>query len=92
MSLELIKKYVSDKLNTKLISSNDSRDGKGFNAHFDGKIIHIFMSAQFISSIERSENPTEDLKGLNILTFMRENPGANIAINSDRIIIDSFNR
>lgn len=90
--LEIIKKHISDALGTELLETNASGDGVGFNVYIDGKTTHIFISTQFVRSIENSDSIAESLKSHDILTFIRENPGRSISLNSSGPEIDSIDR
>lgn len=78
--LETIKTHISVTLGVELVPVHDDRDGGAFNVHIDGNIIHIFISGLFISLIENSDDMAKDLKELDILTFIKKNPGRNVSL------------
>ncbi len=87
-TLETIKKHISDTMGVELVPAHDDRDGGAFNARIDGNIIRIFISGPFISVIEKSDDIAEDLQELDILAFIKGNPGRNISLNLSGVVVD----
>lgn len=91
-TLEAIKKHISDTLGVELVLANDGRDGVAFNAGIDGNIISIFISGPFISLMEKSDDIAEDIKKLDILAFIKENPMRNMSLNLSGVAVDPIDK
>lgn len=87
-TLETIKKHISDTLGVELVPAQDGRDGEAFNAKIDGQIIVIFIPIPLIQLLEESGDIDECLENLDVLSFIRDNPGCNASVSFSGVVVD----